>query len=770
MTVLDAVKKSACTGCTACMACCPVKAISMQYDDEGFIYPIIENEKCIDCSLCTKTCPSLKNELRNTDTPDCFAAWALDKKVPVKSSSGGIFSLLAEKTLQKGGIVVGAAYKDDFHGVHHVIVESINDLQKLCNAKYVQSELGNIFSQIKAYLDEGEKVLFSGTPCQVAGLYSFLGKRYDGLSTVDVICHGVPSPGMFSTFIDEMEEEFGAPVVAINMRDKTKGYWGLSTGIEFENGKKYLVENNDCAWKTAFLKHYSLRPVCHNCKYCSTNRYGDITLGDFWGIGDIDQNLFRKEGNSMVLVNSRKGAQLWKQIDGEKFSCSAPLAIPKTKSANLNNNPAGLHNARDRFFLEWKNNKEFMNSFNKIKNQIAKVGILGWWYYENYGAALTAYGLKRGVEKLGYSAIMIDEPVAKHGSADSQRSKVRNFAKRYLESIQVARRSDLVKLNDKMDIFISGSDQMWNPMLKWISGWEYYLDFVAYNKKKISYASSFGDVDVYDAPMVDIERVGYLLSRFDAISVREDVGKKILAETFNVDAKHVVDPVFFLTKEEYSEIKPTNFKLPQKPYLIAYLGSGSEKARVIIEETAKRKGLYPLVIFDASPDRWEENKKALGMSDKHVLDNVEVGDFVHYVKNASYVITDTFHGTCFSVIFEKSFIALLSRASHNRQMSLLKMLDLEERALPINEALEKHSHVLSDINYTVVNSILQRLTSESREWLESALTKDSSINKPFCDTSLYFETLSLLEKIWDLEWKVNDMESKLKKLEQKFPE
>jgi len=510
-----------------------------------------------------------------------------------------------------------------------------------------------------------------------------------------------------------------------------------------------------------------LRPSCYNCKYCSTNRFGDITLGDFWGIGKIDQSMFDKDGNSMVLVNSSRGEMLWKKISAEIFARPAPLDVPRTNSANLNNNPPGLHNARWRFFMEWKKRKAFMETVETIDEQKANVGILGWWYYENYGAALTGYGLKKAVEKLGYTAVLIDEPAAKHGSAESQKSKVRNFAKRYSESIQVKKRSDLVALNNKFDIFISGSDQMWNPNLKWISGWEYYLDFVAHNKKKISYASSFGDIVSYRASAEDTERVRYLINRFDAVSVREDVGKKILEETFGVDAAHVVDPVFFLKKDDYADLKPINFKKPEKPYLLAYLGSGSEKCRKILEEVAAKKGLDLRVIFDASPARWQQNKNALGLSDEHILTNVEVTDFIHYMKHASYVITDTFHGTCFSIIFEKPFAALMSRNAHYRQLSLLKMLSLQKRTISIDEQVSNRADLLEPVDYNVTNAILQSLTDISYDWLDRALKiPPKTENIPCCDVSLYAENLRLLEKLWDLEWEVKQLTQKVKKLEE----
>lgn len=719
MKTIEVLDRQFCVGCSVCAQVCPKKAIHMEEDEEGFLYPRLDKTKCVACGLCHQKCSALHNTLHNTEHPACYAAMASDE-VRLNSSSGGVFYHLAKEFLSDpDGVVVGAAYKNGFKEVGHILVTSMDELPKLQSSKYVQSDLSDIFQGVLKSLNEGKKVLFSGCPCQVASLYQYLPKKYEKLVTVDLICHGVPSPGIYRSYV----EGLGKKLTGINMRDKTAAGWGQYTALYFEDNTSCVKAAWEDDWKEAFLQHYCLRLSCHSCRYCTTNRQGDISLGDFWGIGKYDPQWDDKKGTSLVLVNSEKGNILWKKISSCLQKAEFPLEYAKANNSNMNHNPPGMNPGRNRFMAEWKKERHFASAWEKIKNQKFDVGILGWWYYENYGAALTAYGLKRGIEKLGYTVVLIDEPVEKHGSAkDAMNRKVRRFAAKYAESIQVEKLADMITLNDYCDTFVSGSDQMWNPILKFISGWEYYLDFADEDKRKLSYASSFGDMEAIELSEKDYKKTKELLYRFDGISVREDFGKKILKENFNIEALQVVDPVFLCDAKEYLLLKPVYFTPPEKPYLLAYLGKASLSAKMVIEKIAEEKGLEPVIIFDASPDRWEQNRENLQM-DAFVRKDVEVTDFIHYMNGADYVVTDTFHGTCFAIIFEKPFCALFTRSDHHRQISLLRMTGLQERVLHINEDVDQNPVILHPVDYQKVNEILAEKTEESIYWLKKMLKK-----------------------------------------------
>ena len=228
-----------CTGCGACYNKCPVDAISMSCDEKGYIHPKLNEEKCINCGLCLKACAIEHDFRKNDSAPDCVAIWASDE-VRAKSSSGGMFSLLANQILEDGGVVFGSAFTDDFYGAEHRIAKTVDELKPLRGSKYVQSDIKQTYREAKQYLDANVPVLFTGCPCQIAGLYGYLGKDYPNLYTADLVCHGVPSASLLKTFIQEEEKKAGSKAVYVAFRDKAVSAWGdLRTAIDFENGKTY---------------------------------------------------------------------------------------------------------------------------------------------------------------------------------------------------------------------------------------------------------------------------------------------------------------------------------------------------------------------------------------------------------------------------------------------------------------------------------------------------------------------------------------------------
>lgn len=297
-----------CCGCQACAQICPKNCITMQADLEGFLYPHIEESVCIDCGSCKKVCPILHSEPELTEKkPMAYAAINLDERTRLESSSGGVFTLLAEQTLNKGGIVFGAAMADDQHSVHHITVETKERLTELRGSKYMQSSVGDTYLQARKVLQAGREVLFTGTPCQIEGLKAFLQKDYPNLLCVDLICHGVPSSLVWSTYLTEQEKCAGAPVQRTFFRHKKYSWKTYAVLLEFSNHTTYERVNGEDAFMQAFLKNACLRPSCHACHFKKLNRVSDITLADYWGIQNQYPKMDDDKGTSLVLVHSAKG-------------------------------------------------------------------------------------------------------------------------------------------------------------------------------------------------------------------------------------------------------------------------------------------------------------------------------------------------------------------------------------------------------------------------------------------------------------------------------
>lgn len=295
--------KERCTGCSACFAACPKKCITMCADDEGFFRPQIDETACIDCGKCKRVCPA--NAVgREKTVVDAVALNSLDEELRKSSSSGGAFSVLAEEVLDNGGAVVGVAFSENFLTAHHEIVTSKEDLAKLRGSKYFQREPNDVFLRIKELLESGRTVLFSGTPCQVEGLQSFLGKAYDNLICADLICHGVPSAAVWQRYLNEFSD-----VKEVSFRDKSNGWKNYSLRVKTERNS-YICKNKENAYSQLFLRDAGLRPSCYDCSMKSLVCRSDLTLGDLWGAEALAPEMDDDKGTSLVLVHTKKGKEL----------------------------------------------------------------------------------------------------------------------------------------------------------------------------------------------------------------------------------------------------------------------------------------------------------------------------------------------------------------------------------------------------------------------------------------------------------------------------
>lgn len=330
------IDKNRCCGCTACVNVCAHGCISMNEDSEGFLYPKVDEDHCVDCHLCDRVCPyeNIRIESLEID-PECISAKAKDDEIRFKSSSGGLFSLLAQVVINQQGIVYGAAFDKNFHVIHRG-VDSIQRLDLLRGSKYVQSETGFTFSEVKKWLKEGRKVMYVGTPCQIEGLYNYLGnKKTDNLILVDFVCHGVPSPKVWNLYLEDIRKRYNSKIECIFFRDKSHGWKTYSLTFQSESmplQSRILTFDH---YMQTFLRDISLRPSCYNCVCKKINRVSDVTLADFWGIRRINKAMNDDKGVSLVLLHSEKGKRLFQKIESDIEWYNESLASVKKINHNM---------------------------------------------------------------------------------------------------------------------------------------------------------------------------------------------------------------------------------------------------------------------------------------------------------------------------------------------------------------------------------------------------------------------------------------------------
>ena len=355
--------KQKCTGCCACLNVCPKRCITMESDDEGFWYPKVKMEECINCRLCEKVCPLLEGNsisVERLNSPQVLAAWNTDQEIRLDSTSGGIFSSLANRIFGLDGFVAGAVYMED-HTVSHIVTNDRLLLKDIRSSKYLQSYSGNIYNKIKQLLNEENKVLICGTPCQIAGLYSVLGRDYERLITCDFICIGVSSPKVFLKYIHLLEQQYGSKATKIKFKNKTFGWHRFATRIEFDNGKTYIKDRYQDPFMRSLLNAHFVRPSCYACQFKGTPRQSDITLADFWGIEKINPKLDNDCGTSAVILNSQKGKDFYRDASSTIISheCSMKDVAAENRALNIS--------------IEYKQDREqfFMNINDKSFSELA---------------------------------------------------------------------------------------------------------------------------------------------------------------------------------------------------------------------------------------------------------------------------------------------------------------------------------------------------------------------------------------------------------------
>ena len=711
-----------CTGCAACANICPKQAITMKENDEGFFVPAI-SEACVSCGSCVRICPQLSAPSK-FDHPECWAVQAEDSIRKV-SSSGGAFTVLAQHVLARHGVVCGCAMNDGLLA-RHIIIDREEDLPLLRGSKYVQSFIAeDLYIQIRTLLKQKRYVLFSGTPCQVAGLSRFLGKEIpDTLLTVDLICSKVTPQKLLKKYVADMFEK-GAH--AVEFRNKAYG-WGASTVSCKKTDGSIATDKN---WFRMFLNSLSMNESCINCNYMSITRTGDITIGDFWRITDFEPDMDDGKGVSLILTNSEKGRAFFNELLWQKKK-------QMTTSQAIHGNRALLvpfipHVNRKRFSA-----RIYTEPFSEVVNDCLShnydIGILNWWWNSNRGAVLTCYALQEIIKKIGYNPFIIKHiPYQYYINTYEKNSPSKEFAEKYLTLTDwVHTKTDMYKLNARFPTFIVGSDQIWCHDLNYFLFDFYYLNFVDIDKKKISYAASFGTPDHFTGPKLVADKVRYYLSRFDAISVRERRGVDICSNEFEAEATLVLDPVLLATPDIYEPLIKDSKKDFHKQYIAFYIVHPHPEKFHIMEKISQETGLY---YIDIKGDN-------------------SIEDFVAYIKNASFVVSDSFHASCFSIIFHKQFVTIDEFNNDARFHALADLTGLHNHFVKMNDFnysnIEKYKNV---IDWNIVDERINKEREKSLNWLnENLRTPKQKAPK----------NIRIAESFWrDLDLRLNRAEGKL---------
>lgn len=367
--MIEIRNKSECCGCSACVSVCPVQCIVMRRDrEEGFDYPVANPDICISCGKCEAICPM--SDPREPSGPvGAFAARSID--FVEGSSSGGVFPALAESVVNDGGVVFGAVVNPDMT-VGHSEAEDMDEVEKMRGSKYVQSDLYAVHADVKAYLEAGRQVMFTGTPCQVAGLKAFLGRDYDCLTTADCACHGVPGPGLWERYVSALGVRYGSPVKNVRFRDKRSGWRNYRTVTCLE-GREIVVHHQRDPYMLLFLQDMTLRPSCYQCRFRHGKSGSDITLADLWNVSAASPEFDDDKGVSAVFANTLKGFEALEKtgLDMRKVD---PIAAVGRNSGFAESVP--IPERREEFFRGYDSAKDiikYMNGFVRHESVFMKV-------------------------------------------------------------------------------------------------------------------------------------------------------------------------------------------------------------------------------------------------------------------------------------------------------------------------------------------------------------------------------------------------------------
>lgn len=741
------IKPDYCCGCGACYSVCPVNAIKMDYNSEGFLEPVVDYDKCTGCGLCRKICPSINLTYKNSLTPTCYAAYA-DDEIRKKSSSGGIFTLLADYAFEQGGVVCGAGYTDDFK-VEHFIIDSPDDLDKLRKSKYVQADASKVYSDIKKLLKDGRTVVFCGCGCQVAGLYAAI-QNVDTskLFTIDLMCHGGPSPKLFEYYLNHYHGKAEGRVADVGFREKDYYGWSTEMTVRYTDGTVYRRTRTNDPFYKAFLPCISTRKFCGHCAFAKLPRTGDITLADFWGVQKYNRDYTDGKGTSIVSINSEQGAKIYDAIK-DRLLLNAEVPYEDIlKTGQPYDHCFKNHPARANYFEQMANGSTMEKAFDYAVKGKYDVGIYGVWFGSNYGSIATYYALHQIIRSFGLSVLMIDKPGNKR-----ENTHARRFANEHYHISEQYAIKDYKKYNNIVDTFIMGSDQVWNRGISKGFGYTFYLDFVEPQKKKIAFSASFGHEKDF-CNRQDRDTIAEFMGRFDGISIRETSGVSICKDVYGIDAVRVLDPVFVVDKGEFEKLANQAKHVHKGKYMLAYILDPTPEKRAAVVQISEKLGLDIVVLLDGRPKDPKRNREIMDMDDK-IVDNITVHDWLNYFRKAEFVVTDSCHGISFSIVYGKNFIGIGNRARGMARFdSLVDVFEVRDHYVYEAAEILDNDELLKPVDYDKVNSIMASERERALNWLKEVLFRP----KEYTGYTAYPLIDKNIESVGDVGAQSNDKE------------
>ena len=723
-----------CTGCTTCVNKCEFNAISMDFDSEGFNRPKLDAEKCTECKTCEKVCPLNIPLLNRNPTPSCYAACG-EEAIAQLSSSGGAFTIMAQEILKEKGIIVGAAYDENME-VQHIMVDKEEDLGKLRGPKYSASNLGNIFIDVEKALKKGKKVLFTGCPCQAAGLRSFLNKDYNNLLIVDLICGGSGSPAVFKRYLSEMSE--GKGIVDVNFRDKRFGWGENNTVITFKDGTEKINYDRKDPFLKGILGDVIKSKACSNCIFSETPRQGDISIGDFWNINELFRELDSKGGVSSILINSKEGEGFFKKIK-PRFPVVKPVSLSFTKQFSRLHKIRAPHPSRERFFYLFREGKfPLEKCMDYAINWKYDIGICGNWTSRDYGEGISNYALYNIIKDMDLEPLMIEKrgvsftadiPLPVQYSENPYRPFHVEKAHKSLDEER--------RISTRVSAFITGPGSLWNYGLHSEEGVSSYsLDFASPWRHRIAYATSFG-ASMFTGDAKQTKSLETLLSKFNHISVREKSDVGILEKKFNIEAKWILDPIMLLDIRHLERLASPATAKAIGDYAFNYCITPSARMFNGLDRLAEEKGygMVTAIGLEGRKRLIERDFEATGSEwtswNYPYIEKCSMENWIYYMMRSRIIISDSFHAICLALLLKKNFIHIKSTMSEGGRFdetaSLLNHIGLLNRSFDsVNEALLSKEH-LNDIDYKKVYGTLGKEQNVSMKWLKDALFKDGML-------------------------------------------
>lgn len=715
-----------CTGCGACAAICPSKAIKMSTNYFEPYRPTLDKEMCKNCKRCVDVCPQLRHSKAGlTVAPTLYEVIAESDELVKKSSSGGAFSVLANAILEFGGAVVGVRFGKDLMP-EFTLAESKKDIAPLRKSKYIQARTGNIYLKTKEVLQTGRLLLFSGCPCQIAGLKTYLGKDYDNLYTVDLLCLYAAPPSFWKKYL---EEEFDPEsIFDYEFRSKEQGWNVDCVKITYKDGTTEIRRLMDDPFQRVFHSMIMMPKQCAHCRYQAIPREGDITIGDFHGIDERDPFIddSYKQGISAMMVNSDKGRKLFEEIGLElKLKKKVPISW-------LDNNAGGLKKRKGELFQtshDWlirllHSGRPFKDAVDIVRGNLPEIALVGTINVLGYGAMATNYALWSKLREFGYSVSLLQEP--RHVNVFASNNELFEQMGNEYSKCLIPRLYNLAEMNavlgNRYKVFITGSDQVFSANYSFHTlaslGW------LKSNAHRISYAASLGSDAQNRKRQYLFDQIISSIAHYDCLSVRESISVNTLASEYGIKATHTLEPVLLYDAEFWRKFALKkrvpehifSYILDFNPESNLLLGFIQGKLRCNIEH-------FNGTVLDDTFSKWLES-----------------------LMNAKFVFTDSFHGMCFAIIFKKPFVAVINNERGGERFNdLAQKLHLESRLVRnYGEAIARPD-LFGSFDWTESSMLLEQFRGESIAWLKNSLnwamdntTIDLGIKRSVDESLIYY--------------------------------